>query len=105
MDVLGPCSQDPGTPLRDTPLQLGLFRGPSGDIVGCSSIRSHRVTARLASFLGEAREPGSEGPIFSVSHLYGFGLVDAEAIVLEAKKWTAVPSQHMCIATSDKRPR
>uniref|UniRef100_A0A8C2W0A0 Proprotein convertase subtilisin/kexin type 6 n=2 Tax=Chinchilla lanigera TaxID=34839 RepID=A0A8C2W0A0_CHILA len=40
-----------------------------------------------------------------VSHLYGFGLVDAEAIVLEAKKWRAVPSQHVCIATSDKRPR
>ncbi|XP_040824699.1 proprotein convertase subtilisin/kexin type 6 isoform X1 [Ochotona curzoniae] len=40
-----------------------------------------------------------------VSHLYGFGLVDAEALVLEAKKWTAVPSQHMCVATVDKRPR
>uniref|UniRef100_A0A8C0WH89 P/Homo B domain-containing protein n=1 Tax=Castor canadensis TaxID=51338 RepID=A0A8C0WH89_CASCN len=40
-----------------------------------------------------------------VSHLYGFGLVDAEALVLEAKKWTSVPSQHMCVATVDKRPR
>ncbi|XP_074151098.1 proprotein convertase subtilisin/kexin type 6 isoform X1 [Sminthopsis crassicaudata] len=40
-----------------------------------------------------------------VSHLYGFGLVDAEGIVVEAKKWKAVPSQHMCIAASDKRPR
>ncbi|KAL4836642.1 hypothetical protein H8958_002943 [Nasalis larvatus] len=33
-----------------------------------------------------------------VSHFYGFGLVDAEALVVEAKKWTAVPSQHMCVA-------
>uniref|UniRef100_A0A8C8Z2F2 Proprotein convertase subtilisin/kexin type 6 n=1 Tax=Prolemur simus TaxID=1328070 RepID=A0A8C8Z2F2_PROSS len=40
-----------------------------------------------------------------VSHFYGFGLVDAEALVVEAKKWTAVPSQHTCVATSDKRPR
>ncbi|GAB1292188.1 Proprotein convertase subtilisin/kexin type 6 [Apodemus speciosus] len=40
-----------------------------------------------------------------VSHLYGFGLVDAEALVLEARKWTAVPSQHTCVATTDKRPR
>uniref|UniRef100_A0A2I3LM07 P/Homo B domain-containing protein n=1 Tax=Papio anubis TaxID=9555 RepID=A0A2I3LM07_PAPAN len=39
-----------------------------------------------------------------VSHFYGFGLVDAEALVVEAKKWTAVPSQHMCVAASDKRP-
>uniref|UniRef100_A0A3Q3LW89 Proprotein convertase subtilisin/kexin type 6 n=1 Tax=Mastacembelus armatus TaxID=205130 RepID=A0A3Q3LW89_9TELE len=31
-----------------------------------------------------------------VSHLYGFGLVDAEAMVLEAKKWRTVPPQHTC---------
>lgn len=48
---------------------------------------------------------GSEAFVFSVSHLYGFGLVDAEALVTEAKKWTAVPAQHMCVATTDKRPR
>lgn len=48
---------------------------------------------------------GSEGPVFPVSHLYGFGLVDAEGLVLEAKKWTAVPSQHTCVAVTDKRPR
>lgn len=54
---------------------------------------------------GGQDEAGSEGSVFSVSHLYGFGLVDAEALVTEAKKWTAVPSQHVCVATSDKRPR
>lgn len=31
-----------------------------------------------------------------VSHLYGFGLVDAEAMVLEASKWRTVPPQHTC---------
>uniref|UniRef100_A0A3Q3JNC6 Proprotein convertase subtilisin/kexin type 6 n=1 Tax=Monopterus albus TaxID=43700 RepID=A0A3Q3JNC6_MONAL len=36
-----------------------------------------------------------------VSHLYGFGLVDAEAMVLEARKWRTVPPQHTCI---DKLP-
>uniref|UniRef100_A0A8C5M823 Proprotein convertase subtilisin/kexin type 6 n=1 Tax=Leptobrachium leishanense TaxID=445787 RepID=A0A8C5M823_9ANUR len=40
-----------------------------------------------------------------VSHLYGFGLVDAEAIVVEAKKWRTVPSQHVCVGASDRRPR
>ncbi|MBN3286620.1 PCSK6 convertase, partial [Polyodon spathula] len=40
-----------------------------------------------------------------VSHLYGFGLVDAEAMVVEAKKWRSVPPQHTCIGSSDRRPR
>uniref|UniRef100_A0A8D3BP43 P/Homo B domain-containing protein n=1 Tax=Scophthalmus maximus TaxID=52904 RepID=A0A8D3BP43_SCOMX len=35
-----------------------------------------------------------------VSHLYGFGLVDAEAMVLEATKWRTVPSQHTCSQVS-----
>uniref|UniRef100_A0AAQ5ZUV7 P/Homo B domain-containing protein n=1 Tax=Amphiprion ocellaris TaxID=80972 RepID=A0AAQ5ZUV7_AMPOC len=34
---------------------------------------------------------------YRVSHLYGFGLVNAEAMVLEAAKWRTVPSQHICI--------
>lgn len=40
-----------------------------------------------------------------VSHLYGFGLVDAEALVVEAKIWKAVPAQHTCVVATDKRPR
>ncbi|XP_035274664.1 proprotein convertase subtilisin/kexin type 6 isoform X1 [Anguilla anguilla] len=40
-----------------------------------------------------------------VSHLYGFGLVDAEAMVVEAKKWRSVPSQHTCTRISDRRTR
>ncbi|CAL8349422.1 unnamed protein product [Merluccius merluccius] len=31
-----------------------------------------------------------------VSHLYGFGLLDAEAMVVEAKRWRSVPPQHTC---------
>ncbi|XP_020794431.1 proprotein convertase subtilisin/kexin type 6 isoform X1 [Boleophthalmus pectinirostris] len=31
-----------------------------------------------------------------VSHLYGFGLVDAEAMVQEASKWRTVPPQRTC---------
>uniref|UniRef100_A0A7N6BPI1 Proprotein convertase subtilisin/kexin type 6 n=1 Tax=Anabas testudineus TaxID=64144 RepID=A0A7N6BPI1_ANATE len=38
-----------------------------------------------------------------VSHLYGFGLVDAEAMVLEATKWRTVPPQHTCIQTPERR--
>ncbi|XP_073160409.1 proprotein convertase subtilisin/kexin type 6 isoform X2 [Lepidochelys kempii] len=40
-----------------------------------------------------------------VSHLYGYGLVNAEAIVMEAKKWKKAPTQHICIGSSDRIPR
>ncbi|XP_076879104.1 proprotein convertase subtilisin/kexin type 6 [Brachyhypopomus gauderio] len=40
-----------------------------------------------------------------VSHLYGFGLVDAEAMVVEAKKWRSVPPQNTCTKVSDRRTR
>lgn len=33
----------------------------------------------------------------SVSHLYGFGLLDAESMVKEAERWKQVPSQHECV--------
>ncbi|XP_034723643.1 proprotein convertase subtilisin/kexin type 6 [Etheostoma cragini] len=42
---------------------------------------------------------------FRVSHLYGFGLVDAEAMVLEAMKWRTVPAQHTCSHTPERRTR
>lgn len=40
-----------------------------------------------------------------VSHLYGFGLVDAEALVLEASEWRTVPPQHTCSRKSVQRSR
>nr|XP_023698827.1 proprotein convertase subtilisin/kexin type 6-like isoform X1 [Paramormyrops kingsleyae] len=40
-----------------------------------------------------------------VSHLYGFGLVNAEALVLEAQTWKNVPPQHVCIETPDNMTR
>ncbi|KAM6183383.1 proprotein convertase subtilisin/kexin type 5 isoform 2-T2 [Erethizon dorsatum] len=40
---------------------------------------------------------------FKVSHLYGFGLMDAEAMVMEAEKWTPVPQQHMCVESTDRQ--
>uniref|UniRef100_A0A8P4G4E0 P/Homo B domain-containing protein n=1 Tax=Dicentrarchus labrax TaxID=13489 RepID=A0A8P4G4E0_DICLA len=41
----------------------------------------------------------------TVSHLYGFGLVDAEAMVLEARKWMTVPHQHTCSQIPERRTR
>nr|DBA28043.1 TPA: hypothetical protein GDO54_008459 [Pyxicephalus adspersus] len=38
-----------------------------------------------------------------VSHLYGFGLMDAEAMVIEAEKWTPVPAQHICVENTDRQ--
>uniref|UniRef100_A0A8C6ZU05 Proprotein convertase subtilisin/kexin type 5 n=1 Tax=Nothoprocta perdicaria TaxID=30464 RepID=A0A8C6ZU05_NOTPE len=40
---------------------------------------------------------------YKVSHLYGFGLMDAEAMVLEAEKWTTVPPQHVCVENTDRQ--
>ncbi|XP_006996032.2 proprotein convertase subtilisin/kexin type 5 isoform X1 [Peromyscus maniculatus bairdii] len=42
---------------------------------------------------------------FKVSHLYGFGLMDAEAMVMEAEKWTTVPQQHVCVESTDRQIR
>ncbi|XP_022060039.1 proprotein convertase subtilisin/kexin type 6-like [Acanthochromis polyacanthus] len=42
---------------------------------------------------------------YRVSHLYGFGLVNAEAMVLEAAKWRTVPPQHICIQRPEQRTR
>ncbi|XP_028273367.1 proprotein convertase subtilisin/kexin type 5 [Parambassis ranga] len=37
------------------------------------------------------------GAGYKVSHLYGFGLLDAESMVREAERWKRVPSQHECV--------
>ncbi|XP_028258510.1 proprotein convertase subtilisin/kexin type 6 isoform X2 [Parambassis ranga] len=40
-----------------------------------------------------------------VSHHYGFGLVDADAMVLEATKWRTVPPQHTCSQIAELHTR
>ncbi|XP_062845264.1 proprotein convertase subtilisin/kexin type 5 [Trichomycterus rosablanca] len=40
-----------------------------------------------------------------VSHLYGFGLMDAEAMVKEAEIWRQVPAQHVCEESTVQNPR
>ncbi|MGH0154134.1 UNVERIFIED_CONTAM: hypothetical protein FKN15_026176, partial [Acipenser sinensis] len=47
---------------------------------------------------------GNGGRI-TVSHLYGFGLMDAEAMVQEAERWKAVPTQHICVESADRQIR
>uniref|UniRef100_A0A3Q3MWA6 Proprotein convertase subtilisin/kexin type 5b n=1 Tax=Mastacembelus armatus TaxID=205130 RepID=A0A3Q3MWA6_9TELE len=42
---------------------------------------------------------------YNVSHLYGFGLMDAEAMVKEAERWKQVPSQHVCLESADRQIR
>uniref|UniRef100_A0A8C2A1W1 Proprotein convertase subtilisin/kexin type 5b n=1 Tax=Cyprinus carpio TaxID=7962 RepID=A0A8C2A1W1_CYPCA len=42
---------------------------------------------------------------YNVSHLYGFGLMDAEAMVKEAEHWKQVPPQHICVENADKQIR
>ncbi|XP_047448534.1 proprotein convertase subtilisin/kexin type 5b isoform X2 [Mugil cephalus] len=42
---------------------------------------------------------------YNVSHLYGFGLMDAEAMVKEAERWKQVPNQHVCVESADRQIR
>ncbi|XP_072564200.1 proprotein convertase subtilisin/kexin type 5b isoform X2 [Paramormyrops kingsleyae] len=42
---------------------------------------------------------------YNVSHLYGFGLMDAEAMVKEAERWRQVPPQHVCVESADRQFR
>uniref|UniRef100_A0A3P9MI74 Proprotein convertase subtilisin/kexin type 5b n=1 Tax=Oryzias latipes TaxID=8090 RepID=A0A3P9MI74_ORYLA len=42
---------------------------------------------------------------YNVSHLYGFGLMDAEAMVKEAERWKHVPAQHICVESADRQIR
>ncbi|ELK16877.1 Proprotein convertase subtilisin/kexin type 6, partial [Pteropus alecto] len=79
-------------------------------VVSCSSQLTWRdvqhllvKTSRPAHL--KANDWTVNGAGHKVSHLYGFGLVDAEALVVEAQKWTAVPAQHVCVAVADKRTR
>ena len=41
--------------------------------------------------------------MFLVSLRYGYGLMDATAMVELAEKWTNVPNQHICEQPSDVR--
>jgi len=41
----------------------------------------------------------------SVSHHFGFGMMDASAMVELAMNWTQVPDQHRCQVASTAPPR
>ncbi|KAM6902082.1 proprotein convertase subtilisin/kexin type 5 [Xenentodon cancila] len=44
------------------------------------------------------------GAGYKVSHLYGFGLLDAESMVKEAGSWKQVPPQHACVEDAAIQP-
>lgn len=43
--------------------------------------------------------------VSAVSHSYGYGLLDASAIVELAKTWTSVQPQRKCVITMVSEPR
>ncbi|KAG7476278.1 hypothetical protein MATL_G00081180 [Megalops atlanticus] len=47
----------------------------------------------------------TNGGGYHVSHLYGFGLMDAEAMVKQAEGWTPVPAQHVCVENTNQQVR
>uniref|UniRef100_A0A3Q4MD14 Furin (paired basic amino acid cleaving enzyme) b n=1 Tax=Neolamprologus brichardi TaxID=32507 RepID=A0A3Q4MD14_NEOBR len=44
-------------------------------------------------------------PLLTVSHSYGYGLLDAGALVALAQNWTSVGPQHQCVNTMLSEPR
>ncbi|KAM4528249.1 proprotein convertase subtilisin/kexin type 5 [Odontesthes bonariensis] len=52
------------------------------------SSKAHRLTAP---------DWHVNGAGYKVSHLFGFGLLDAESMVKEAERWKQVPPQHECV--------
>ncbi|XP_020556399.1 proprotein convertase subtilisin/kexin type 6 isoform X4 [Oryzias latipes] len=60
-------------------------------------------TSRPAHLKAEDWKTNAAG--LTVSHLYGFGLVDADAMVMEARRWRPVPPQHTCSQVSGRRSR
>ncbi|XP_036385914.1 proprotein convertase subtilisin/kexin type 5 [Megalops cyprinoides] len=60
-------------------------------------------TARRAHLISPDWQTNGAG--YHVSHLYGFGLMDAEAMVKQAEGWTQVPAQRMCVENTDQQVR
>ncbi|KAK1884381.1 Proprotein convertase subtilisin/kexin type 5 [Dissostichus eleginoides] len=97
--------------------------GLRGDHCSCDGYSSSIYTVSISSSRSEhlehlepctstlaAAHPGGEGMVTlgpqkscsrttadSSLHLYGFGLLDAEAMVLEAQRWRRVPAQRRCV--------
>ncbi|XP_077988684.1 proprotein convertase subtilisin/kexin type 5-like isoform X2 [Glandiceps talaboti] len=47
----------------------------------------------------------TNGAGYQVSHAYGFGLLDAGAMVKLAKGWKTAPKQHVCVLPTESTPR
>ncbi|XP_033633885.1 furin-1-like isoform X2 [Asterias rubens] len=53
----------------------------------------------------EATDWLTNGAGYKVSHSYGFGLMDADAMVTMARTWNRVPEQHICSENALAQPR
>uniref|UniRef100_UPI00358EAEF0 proprotein convertase subtilisin/kexin type 6-like isoform X3 n=2 Tax=Myxine glutinosa TaxID=7769 RepID=UPI00358EAEF0 len=60
-------------------------------------------TSRAAHL--KATDWKTNGAGYQVSHLYGFGLMDAFEMVRAAETWMPVPPKHTCNEQSNRRPR
>ncbi|KAM9734341.1 LOW QUALITY PROTEIN: proprotein convertase subtilisin/kexin type 5-like [Menidia menidia] len=62
------------------------------------------IIVRTSRALLSAPDWQVNGAGHKVSHLYGFGLLDAAAMVKEAEHWRPVPPQHQCVEQTANRP-
>lgn len=67
---------------------------PAGDLILLSHLRLRNIPS-LFDFANFS----------AVSHSYGYGLLDAKAMVTLAKNWTTVGPQHQCVHPMLTEPR
>ena len=53
----------------------------------------------------EANDWVTNGVGRKVSHSFGYGLLDAKALVETALKWKNVPEKHECVEPADRKVR
>lgn len=70
---------------------------------GSSTESARKVRWRAPARLDVIRHDRS--PLATVSHKYGYGLMDAAAMVTLAEQWTNVPPQHVCQTPADTSDR
>ncbi|XP_077441964.1 proprotein convertase subtilisin/kexin type 5 isoform X2 [Vanacampus margaritifer] len=100
ISVLAP-HQSCGTAKWDSALSVSAAAGVIALTLEANPLLTWRDIQHIIVRTSDTRQLAAadwrkNGAGLKVSHLYGFGLLDAERMVLQAKRWQRVPPQHAC---------
>ncbi|CAG0879135.1 unnamed protein product [Cyprideis torosa] len=101
-----------GTPGHDKSVatcdQFGKRRGPMCTVEHTGTSASAPIAGGICALALEAnpsltwRDMQYLVVMTSLSHMFGYGLMDAAAMVKLARQWTTVPPQHICQTEKDR---